>query len=92
MLLQTRKMGLLLRYTDYARKLYMTKLLKEPLDLLQRAFDDTIESLRAGDDLPLAQPPVLVYSAESQQIANLLEFFTRNQNYTEIPYASSITI
>ena len=74
MLRMTRKKGLLLRYTDFARQLYMTKMLKEPLDLLQRAFDETIESLKAGAELSSITPkqPMLIYSVESQQIANML--------------------
>ena len=60
-------MGLLLRYTDSARQLYMTKILQEPLNLLQRAFDETIESLKAGEELSsiVAEPPMLIYSVES---------------------------
>jgi hypothetical protein len=82
-----------LRFTNETRKIYLTKLLKEPLDLIQSHFEQEIKKINNKDlNEDLKNIKYMIYSAHDTQIANLMTHLTPNFNYTEVDYASNFKI
>lgn len=90
----TQKYGLTNRFTDETRKMFLARLLQEPLQYLDITYNRALRALRNGESLDYDSdaPRYLLYSAHDTQIANLIYNFAPNYNFTMIPYASTFII
>lgn len=78
----TQVYGLINRYTDEVRKVYISKLFEDPLNYIDKFSENPSDK---------TLPKYLIYSAHDTQIANIITHFSPAYNYTVIPYASVIT-
>ena len=79
----------MLRFTNETRKIYLTKVLEDPLQIMQVHFNEEIKKINDKNYKPDDKSiKYMIYSAHDTQIANLLTHFVPNFNYTEVKYAA----